>query len=77
MQSLQKENSTLKTQLGWDGKAPLVVAKPAGKNQAHDWRLYPGQCRVRRGPDARWAGIENRFLLRRAIECVGQFCGEF
>lgn len=65
--SLQEENKELKSQLGWDGKAPLVVAKPGGKeSKITIGGLVHGQAEFGGTPDARFSGIEDRALLRRA-----------
>lgn len=79
LQTLQKENSDLKNQLGWDGKTPLVVAKPAGKeNKFKVGGYFQGQYESGQVPDARFTGIEDRALLRRArINVSGSFKENF
>lgn len=79
LQSLQKENAELKSQLGWDGKAPLVVAKPGGKEKNLKVGGYL-QANFESGdaPDARFTGIEDRALIRRArINVSGAFKEDF
>jgi phosphate-selective porin OprO/OprP len=77
--TLQQENKDLKSQLGWDGKSPLVIAKPAGKES----KLVLGgylQAHAEFGsePDARFAGVEDRFLIRRArVNVSGSFLEKF
>lgn len=61
-----KEFSELTRQLGWDGKTPLALVKPAGTEQ----KLALGgfvhvQYETGGAPDARYTGINDRFLLRR------------
>lgn len=79
VQTLQKENTDLKTQLGYDGKTPLVVTKPGGKEKSLKVGGYL-QANYESGdqPDARYAGIEDRFLIRRArINVSGAFKEDF
>lgn len=66
--ALAAENAALKKELGYskDGKAPAQVS-PGGK----ETKLIIGgfihaNAEFGDAPDARWAGISNRFLLRRA-----------
>lgn len=79
VQTLQKENTDLKTQLGYDGKTPLVVAKPAGKEKSLKVGGYfQGQYETGDSPDARFNGIEDRALIRRArINVSGAFKEDF
>lgn len=79
IKSLQQENKDLKTQLGWDGKAPLVVAKAAGKESKLTLGGFvQGQAEFGGVPDARFAGIEDRALLRRArVNIAGAFLERF
>jgi hypothetical protein len=79
MQTLQKENADLKSQLGYDGKTPLVVAKPGGKEKSMKiGGFIQGQYETGDQPDARYAGIEDRFLLRRArVNIAGAFKEDF
>lgn len=79
VQSLHKENTDLKTQLGYDGKTPLVVAKPAGKEAKFKVGGYlQGQVEAGDSPDARYTGIEDRALVRRArINVSGSFKENF
>jgi hypothetical protein len=79
VQTLQKENTDLKTQLGYDGKTPLVVAKPGGKEKSLKIGGYL-QANYESGdaPDARFNGIEDRFLIRRArLNVSGAFKENF
>lgn len=79
IKSLQAENKDLKSQLGWDGKAPLVVAKPGGKESKLTLGgLFQGQAEFGGVPDARFTGIEDRALLRRArVNVSGSFLEHF
>ncbi|MGC3960380.1 MAG: porin [Verrucomicrobiota bacterium] len=79
MQTLQKENTDLKAQLGYDGKTPLVVTKPGGKEKSMKiGGFIQGQYETGDQPDARYAGIEDRFLLRRArVNIAGTFKEDF
>lgn len=62
-----KEYSELTRQLGWDGKAPLTVAKAGGKETKLSIGGYvQAQAEVGKAPDSRYTGIFNRVLLRRA-----------
>ncbi len=75
----RKEFGDLTKQLGWDGKAPLTVVKAGGKEQklsiggfVHTHAEFGG------APDSRYAGINNRVLLRRArITTKGSFAEGF
>jgi phosphate-selective porin OprO/OprP len=79
VQTLQKENTDLKTQLGYDGKTPLVVAKAGGKEKTLKVGGYlQGQYETGDSPDARFNGIEDRALIRRArINVSGTFKENF
>jgi phosphate-selective porin len=81
VQSLQKENADLKTQLGWDAKTQKlpVTAKPAGKESKLALGGYvQAQAEFGDAPDARFNGIEDRFLLRRArLNVTGSFLENF
>ncbi|MCX6951668.1 MAG: porin [Verrucomicrobia bacterium] len=74
-----RELSDLTHQLGWDGKSPLTVVKAGGKEQ----KLSIGgfvhmQGEFGRATDSRYAGINNRVLLRRArITTKGAFADGF
>jgi phosphate-selective porin OprO and OprP len=75
VEQLETENKQLRGQLGYDGKAPLVVAKPAGKESKISIGGYM-QVNAETGgvPDSRWAGINDRVLLRRArLAVTGSF----
>ena len=79
VQSLQKENADLRKELGWEAGKPLVVAKPAGKEK----KLTIGGYLQLQGefgdaPDARYTGINDRFLARRArLTAAGSFLEDF
>lgn len=62
-----KEYSELTRALGWDGKSPLNSVKPGGKEKSLALGGFV-QANFESGdaPDSRWAGLNNRFLLRRA-----------
>ena len=74
-----KEFSDLTRQLGWDGKAPLTVVKAAGKEQKLSIGGYvQANAEFGRAADSRWAGINNRILLRRArVTVKGAFAENF
>ena len=77
--SLKKENADLRKELGYTSQNPLVVVKPA----ASDARMTLGgflqaQAEVGKSPDARFNGVEDRFLLRRArLNVQGSFLARF
>jgi hypothetical protein len=79
VQDLKKENTDLKSQLGWDGKAPLVVVKPGGKeNKLKVGGYFQGHFETGDAPDARFAGIEDRAFIRRArLNVSGSFKEDF
>ena len=79
MKALEQENKELKTQLGWDGKSPLVVVKPGGKESKITLGGFVhGQGEFGGTPDARFAGINDRFYLRRArVNVAGTFAEHF
>ena len=79
VKTLQAENKDLKSQLGWDGKAPLVLVKAGGKEAKLTLGGFvQGQGEFGDVPDARFAGIEDRFLLRRArVNITGSFLEDF
>jgi len=62
-----KEFSDLTRSLGWDGKSSLNAVKPTGKEKTLALGGFV-QANFESGevPDARYAGLSNRFLLRRA-----------
>lgn len=78
--ALAAENTALKKELGYskDGKPPTTVA-PGGK----ETKLVLGgfiHANAEFGdvPDARWAGISNRFFLRRArLNATATFASDF
>lgn len=79
VQSLQKENAELRKELGWEAGKPLVVAKPAGKEKKLSIGGYLQiQGEFGDAPDARYAGINDRFQARRArLNVVGSFLEDF
>ena len=79
LSAVQKENADLKKQLGWDGKTPLVLVKPNGKeNKIKVGGYMQGHFETGDSPDARFAGIEDRAFLRRArLGVSGSFKEEF
>ncbi len=62
-----KEYSDLTRALGWDGKSPLPSVKPGGREKSLALGGFV-QANFESGdaPDSRFAGLNNRFLLRRA-----------
>ncbi len=76
---LQKENATLKKELGYDPKAPSTFLKGAGKgNKMTLGGFLQGQAEFGKSPDARFDNVEDRFLLRRArINVQGSFLEHF
>lgn len=74
-----KELSDLSRQLGYDGKTPFVVAKVAGKEQKLSIGGYLHlQGETGKAPDARYTGISDRFLVRRArLTIKGTFAENF
>jgi hypothetical protein len=79
VQTLKKENTDLKKELGWDGKSSLTFVKPGGKEaKVTLGGFVQGQTEFGKEPDARYAGIEDRFLLRRArVNLQGSFLEHF
>lgn len=81
VQSLQKENTELKTKLGWDAKTQSlpVSVKAAGKESKLSIGGYlQGQAEFGDAADARYTGIEDRFLIRRArLTVSGAFTENF
>lgn len=77
-----KEYSDLTKALGWDGKSPLTAVKPAGKEKTLALGGFV-QANFESGsatavPDARFAGLSSRFLLRRArLFATGTFAEDF
>ena len=62
-----EEYSDLTRALGWDGKSPLPSVKPAGKEKSLALGGFVhANFESGSAPDARFAGLNNRFLLRRA-----------
>jgi phosphate-selective porin len=74
-----KEYNDLTKALGWDGKSPLSAVKPAGKEKSLALGGFVHAHAESTGaPDARYNGINNRFLLRRArIFVSGTFAEDF
>ena len=79
MEALKKENVELNKQLGGDGKSPLSFVKPGGKEKSLKiGGVLQGQAEFGRQPDARFSGVEDRFLLRRArLTLTGAFAEQF
>lgn len=79
MQQVLKENAALKEQLGYDPKAPLAFVKAAGKEQKLAiGGLVQGSAEFGGTPDARYVGIEDRFIVRRArVNFGGSFAEHF
>ena len=76
---LQKENAELKKELGYDPKKPATFVKAAGKEQR---MILGGFVQLQAGfgdsPDARFNGIEDQFLIRRArVNLQGSFLENF
>src|SRR3954471_23898142 len=67
VQTLVKENSDLKKELGWkDNKAP-VLPQPAGReNKIAIGGFLQAQAEFGHAADPRWAGVKDRFYFRRA-----------
>jgi len=79
VQTLAKENTELKQQLGWkETKAP-VLPQPAGKeSKLVIGGFLQGQAEFGHAADPRWAGIRNRFFFRRArLYVAGSFAEDF
>jgi phosphate-selective porin len=75
-----KEYSDLTKALGWDGKSPLTAVKPAGKEKTLSLGgfVHANFESGTTAPDARFAGLNNRFLLRRArLFATGTFAEDF
>lgn len=79
VEALSKENTALRKELGWDGKSQLTVAKPAGKEtKLAIGGYFQGQAEAGKEPDLRFAGIEDRFFVRRArLNVSGNFLEHF
>ena len=76
---LQKENVELKKELGYDPKKPVAFVKSAGKGSKMILGGYLQlQAEFGDSPDARFNGIEDRFLMRRArVNIQGSFLENF
>ncbi len=76
---LQEENAALTQQLGWDGKSDLPLVKPGGKeNKIKLGGYLQANAEFGDAPDARYNGINDRFLLRRArVNVSGSFAEHF
>ena len=74
-----KEYGELKHQLGWDGKSPITVVKPAGKEKSLSVGGFVQlQGEAGDAPDSRFNGINDRFLIRRArLNIKGTFAEHF
>jgi phosphate-selective porin OprO and OprP len=79
VQGLTTENINLKKELGYDPKVPFAVVKPAGKEPKITLGGFiQGQAEFGDAPDARFNGVEDRFLLRRArLNVQGSFLEQF
>ena len=77
--NLQRENSALKQQLGWDGKSDLPLVKPGGKeNKLKLGGYLQAQGEFGSAPDSRYTGVNDRFLVRRArVNVAGSFAENF
>jgi phosphate-selective porin len=74
-----KEFADLERSLGYDGKTPINVVKVGGAESKLALGGYV-QAHYESGtaPDARWAGVSDRFFLRRArINATGAFAEFF
>ena len=79
VQTLAKENSDLKKELGGnEGKASVLV-QPAGKEtRLSVGGFLQGQAEFGQAADPRWAGVRDRFYFRRArIYVQGSFAEDF
>lgn len=79
VQRLAKENADLKKELGWkENKAP-VLGQAAGKEaKLAIGGFFQAQAEFGRAADARWAGVKDRFLFRRArVFMQGSFAENF
>jgi phosphate-selective porin OprO/OprP len=76
---LQKENTELKKELGYDPKKPAAFIRGAGKESKMTLGGFLHlQAEFGDSPDARFNGIEDRFLLRRArVNVQGSFLENF
>lgn len=76
---LQKENTELKKELGYDPKKPAAFLRGAGKESKMTLGGFLHlQAEFGDSPDARFNGIEDRFLLRRArVNIQGSFLENF
>ncbi len=79
VEGLQKENASLKKELGYDPKSPAAFVREAGKGSKMTLGGFlQGQAEFGKSPDARFDGIEDRFLLRRArLNVQGSFLENF
>jgi len=77
--SLQKENTQLRKELGYDPKGVAGWLKPAGKpNKVTLGGFIQGQAEFGEAPDARYNGIEDRIYVRRArLNIQGSFLEYF
>ncbi|MDI1335177.1 MAG: porin [Lacunisphaera sp.] len=79
VQTLAKENTDLKKQLGWKDTVAPVLPVPGG----HEARLVVGgflqaQAEFGHAADPRWNGVNDRFFFRRArIYLAGSFAEDF
>lgn len=79
LEHVLKENAELKKELGYSTNTPLVLVKPKGKVASVNLGGYiQGHAEFGDAPDPRFAGIEDRFLLRRArLNVQGTFAEHF
>lgn len=80
LQTLRQENATLRQQLGWEGPAPApAIVRSAGSEPS--LRLggaVQGQGEFGGNVDPRFAGVRDRFFLRRArLSASGSLAGHF
>ena len=77
--TLRDENQQLRQQLGVESKSPAAFARAAGKEQRFAVGGYlQSQVEFGSAPDNRFAGINDRFLIRRArLNVAGRFVEQF
>lgn len=77
--SLQQENTALRQQIGWDGKAPAVaLVRSAGTEKSFRiGGVVQGQGEFGAAADARYVGVRDRFFLRRARLAVAAAFAEY
>jgi phosphate-selective porin len=78
VETLEKENGELRTQLGKAAPAPVVVTPLGTENKLALGGFLQGQAEFGRASDGRWNGLRDRFFFRRArIYVVGNFAEDF